>query len=564
MEHHRLRRAVVLGAFLAVGSLTRAWAAEVPWTGSLTIDFSQLPGGTSVTYPTAFAGTAVVNDSSGVLTPITKLGLYSENYLFSTGPAAQGAFGGTFGFGVRAGGTMGAGLYYLSVYLGGTCTGSYASYANCPGGGLAGFGGLDRMRHVGIQNSYYIDPVFGGGGRYGTVFTSYLQTAFGAGWTTGQVKAYGFATSVSNTLYTFTATSTGGVAGSTISLVSPIVIVDENFAVPFRVQSPGIARLTINLQGLVCGDSLISSGEGCDDGGVAPGDGCDATCQIEVGYSCTGAPSVCSLCGDGAVAGGEGCDDSGVAPGDGCDATCQIEAGYGCTGAPSVCSPICGDGVILGGEGCDDADAVSGDGCSATCQIEPGYSCAGAPSVCTQLVTSTPVAATKLIIVDKGANGAKAVFVAKDAAITKGAGTSTATIGVTLDVGYDNGTDPASAGQFVGGVGSANWIVNKTSVAKYVNKDAPTGGGTKVIVIKPGKLVKLVGKNLGDTPIDIFNQGASATGVADTAFCVDNGSIPDCFCSTFGTCAWKSIAGGTGAKLVCRTGTGDATCEALP
>ena len=41
--------------------------------------------------------------------------------------------------------------------------------------------------------------------------------------------------------------------------------------------------------------------------------------------------------------------------------------------------------------------------------------------------TMTPVNATKLIVVDRGANGAKAVFVAKDGAITKGAGTDTAT-----------------------------------------------------------------------------------------------------------------------------------------
>ena len=67
-------------------------------------------------------------------------------------------------------------------------------------------------------------------------------------------------------------------------------------------------------------------------------------------------------------------------------------------------------------------------------------------------------------------------------------------------------------------MGSTNWLLNKPAVAKYVNKAAPTGGSAKVSVIKPGDLVKLVGKNLGDTPIDIFNQGAAATGVANTAY----------------------------------------------
>jgi cysteine-rich repeat protein len=51
------------------------------------------------------------------------------------------------------------------------------------------------------------------------------------------------------------------------------------------------------------------------------------------------------VCGDGAVAGFESCDDGNVAGGDGCSALCQIEDGYGCTGAPSVCGAVCGNGV---------------------------------------------------------------------------------------------------------------------------------------------------------------------------------------------------------------------------
>jgi hypothetical protein len=44
-----------------------------------------------------------------------------------------------------------------------------------------------------------------------------------------------------------------------------------------------------------------------------------------------------------------------------------------------------------------------------------------------------PASATKLVVVDKGIAGAKAVFVAKDAVVTKGAGTDPAAIAVTLD-----------------------------------------------------------------------------------------------------------------------------------
>jgi cysteine-rich repeat protein len=100
-------------------------------------------------------------------------------------------------------------------------------------------------------------------------------------------------------------------------------------------------------------------------------------------------------------------------------------------------------------------------------------------------------------------------------------------------------------------------------VAKYVNKEAPTGGGTKVSVIKPGNLVKLVGKNLGDSPIDILSTNSEASGAATTAYCLQNDSTSDCFCTTFGSCAWKSIAGDTGAKLVCKGGAADASCGAI-
>jgi len=174
------------------------------------------------------------------------------------------------------------------------------------------------------------------------------------------------------------------------------------------------------------------------------------------------------------------------------------------------------------------------------------------------------VAGTKLIIVDKGLNGAKAVFVAKDANVDKGSGTNATTIGVTLTITYDNGTDSSTSGAFLAPAGSPNWVVNKSTVAKYVNKGAPSGGGTKVSVIKPEKLVKLVGKNLGDTPIDILSQSGSASGTARTSYRITDSStaFDTSFCSTFAGCAWKSIAGGTGAKLVCKGGTADATCGA--
>lgn len=76
------------------------------------------------------------------------------------------------------------------------------------------------------------------------------------------------------------------------------------------------------------------------------------------------------VCGNGTVAGSETCDDSNTTAGDGCSATCQIETGYACSGAPSTCSTVCGDGLTKGVEECDDGNLVSHDGCSATCTAE--------------------------------------------------------------------------------------------------------------------------------------------------------------------------------------------------
>jgi len=104
--------------------------------------------------------------------------------------------------------------------------------------------------------------------------------------------------------------------------------------------------------------------------------------------------------------------------------------------------------------------------------------------------------------------------------------------------------------------------VNKTQVAKYSNKAAP-GGPTeaRVAVIKPGKLIKLVGKSIGVTPLDILGAGDPA-GSVFTAYCVNNEGEQNCHCSEFTGCAHKGIAGGTGAKLVCKTGVGDPACQA--
>ena len=121
-----------------------------------------------------------------------------------------------------------------------------------------------------------------------------------------------------------------------------------------------------------CGDGLVVPPELCDDGNQTAGDGCSATCKVEIGFKCSGKPSVCThtTCGDHLVEGAESCDDGNATPFDGCSADCQSEPN--CT--TGACASRCGDGIVVG-EACDDGNNLPGDGCSATCAIEPGFEC---------------------------------------------------------------------------------------------------------------------------------------------------------------------------------------------
>ena len=148
---------------------------------------------------------------------------------------------------------------------------------------------------------------------------------------------------------------------------------------------------------VVCGDGVVEGTEACDDGNKADADGCDASCALESGYTCSGAPSACvTTCGDGITAGSEACDDGGTADGDGCDASCTIESGYTCSGDPSVCVTTCGDGVMAGTEACDDGNTADDDGCSMLCEVESGWSCSGDPSVCETACGDGIVAGTEV------------------------------------------------------------------------------------------------------------------------------------------------------------------------
>ena len=140
-----------------------------------------------------------------------------------------------------------------------------------------------------------------------------------------------------------------------------------------------------------CGNGVKDPGEACDDGNTMGGDGCTPLCQIENGYVCPTAGSLCmrnAVCGDGMVTSPEACDDGNKMSGDGCSGDCSmVETGWQCRVPGKLCVPLCGDGIMTGTETCDDHNTDSMDGCSSTCQTEPGASCtkatAGNPSVCT-------------------------------------------------------------------------------------------------------------------------------------------------------------------------------------
>jgi hypothetical protein len=118
------------------------------------------------------------------------------------------------------------------------------------------------------------------------------------------------------------------------------------------------------------------------------------------------------------------------------------------------------------------------------------------------------VAGLKLILLDKYSLGkAKAVYVAKgDPDIVKGMEGDPP--GLTGNVQIVDLSDPANRAVY--DLAAVGWLVNKSTVAKYVNKTAaPGGAGVKVAVVKPGLVGKVVAKNLGDGDAASGDQGSS-------------------------------------------------------
>lgn len=115
----------------------------------------------------------------------------------------------------------------------------------------------------------------------------------------------------------------------------------------------------------VCGDGTVASGEACDDGNVAAGDGCAADCTVEAGYSCTGAPSVCSNVDDCASM---PCQNGGTCT-DGVNSyTCMCATGYSGTNCETDI-----DECTLNTDNCDTNATCSNTMGSFTCACNAGY-----------------------------------------------------------------------------------------------------------------------------------------------------------------------------------------------
>src|SRR5262249_26068404 len=162
-----------------------------------------------------------------------------------------------------------------------------------------------------------------------------------------------------------------------------------------------------------------------------------------------------------------------------------------------------------------------GDGCDETCQVECPCTCQGVPSTCV-CPTIKPVAGTKLVVIDKlvTAGRAKVSFLARDAAITKGTGTDAGAIQAAFTAAY--GTSGSATGSFFVPRGDTGWVANDPDAAKFVNRSPAGTTDVTFAVADSGKVLKLIGRSLGDVPFDI-RTGGQPNGVY-TTFCITNGS----------------------------------------
>jgi hypothetical protein len=190
------------------------------------------------------------------------------------------------------------------------------------------------------------------------------------------------------------------------------------------------------------------------------------------------------------------------------------------------------------------------------------------------LAADAGVPGKKLILLNKAVFGKlKTVYVSKSSAdpgIAKGAAGDPTLLDGTFDWFYETDGATSVFGCFLIEDSTPSfqgeWVKNTDAVAKYANEDAKVCGGgrcTKVAVIKPAKVAKVVALGLGDFGGGgSFSEGApTASDGVSTILTINNGndSSTHRMCTKFATDSGstvilKEIAGGQGQKLIGKNG----------
>jgi hypothetical protein len=190
--------------------------------------------------------------------------------------------------------------------------------------------------------------------------------------------------------------------------------------------------------------------------------------------------------------------------------------------------------------------------------------CLAVMAIATAAASDVGVAPRKLRVVDRPASTERSnmVFVAKDAAIVTGPASDVEQVYARVHIQYGNGS---AAGAFVVPAGTANgWVRNDGAVTKYRNRDAP-GGPTQVrtILLRRGGVVKVRSRGSGDVPLGLVAAGPPEGSVYVSVELVEAG-VTTRLCSELTECRYRSIDGGTGAKLTCQGGVPDPDCHRAP
>lgn len=172
--------------------------------------------------------------------------------------------------------------------------------------------------------------------------------------------------------------------------------------------------------------------------------------------------------------------------------------------------------------------------------------------------TDVGVSGKKLVVIG-GGDGTrdKLSFVAKGGAIQKGSGTDPDAIELSIDLQRGDHIGSFRIPNGVLAPAGHGWQRNDQKVARYrnVHADSGTPTFTRSALVRPGKLVKLTARGLGDTPLSLEDWLASTSSIRATTT-VSNDQETHRFCTTFpaGNVSSTDPADSSRQKLVATQG----------